>query len=224
MFERIVKHYSFEEWAKLLIPSSFNYDVLTDSLQEELIVWLENEYQGNGMRVDRYNFIDIDEDDYCTWKDYVARVIDEVWLRYYEYFAFSVYEDSEIPKEVFRFLVKFLNVLNNTYPRYSLLIKAQEDNKTKLMDGLTRHYVDDGDSSGGSTSRFNDTPQNDGEFDDETHNTSVTKSTASNESSLEHTEETDNKYVYEKLSELENNLTNLYLKWANEIAKILYMR
>ena len=218
-----MKHYSFEEWAKLIIPT-ITYDVLTESFQEKLITWLESEYQGDGMRVDRYNFIDIDEDNQCTWKDYVARVIDEVWLRYYDYFAFSVFNDNEINDEVKKFLVKFLNVLNNTYPRYSLLIKAQEDHKTKLMDGLTRHYKDEGESEGGSTSRFNDTPQNDGEFDDETHNTTVTKATANNESSLEHTEETDNKYVYEKLSELENNLTNLYLKWANEIGKILYMR
>ena len=63
-----------------------------------------------------------------------------------------------------------------------------------------------------STQRFNDTPQNQGEFEDEAHNTNVTK----NESA------TDGGTLLSRLNEIEENLKRLYEDWSNEFRKFIF--
>lgn len=86
--------------------------------------------------------------------------------------------------------------------KYSLLIANQEANKDKLL----------GQIKSSSTQRFNDTPQNQGSFDDDKHNTSVTKSEAM----------TDGGTLLSRLNEIEDNLKRLYEDWSNEFRKFIF--
>lgn len=85
--------------------------------------------------------------------------------------------------------------------KYSLLIKNQEDNKSKLLGQIKSSNI----------SRFNDTPQNQGAYDDDAHNTTTTK----NESA------TDGGTLLSRLNEVEDNLKRLYEDWSNEFRKFI---
>ena len=122
------------------------------------------------------------------------------------------------------FFFRFLNALNITYPIYSKLIKIYADEENHLMNSLNRDYTDDADSSGSSTNRFNDTPQNGGAYEDDTHTTNISQVTSSTDSGLEHKEEYNNEYVIDRLNKINDNLRNLYMEWENKIARMLWLR
>lgn len=92
--------------------------------------------------------------------------------------------------------------LKESDTKYSLLIKNQEANKDKLL----------GQIRSSSTQHFNDTPQNQGEFEDDAHNTNVTKSEST----------TDGGTLLSRLNEIEDNLKRLYEDWSNEFRKFIF--
>lgn len=85
--------------------------------------------------------------------------------------------------------------------KFSMLIANQEENKSKLLGQIK--------SSG--VSKFNDTPQNSGNFSDDEHNTTVTKTESS----------TDGGTLLSRLNEIEDNLKRLYDNWSNEFRKFI---
>ena len=101
--------------------------------------------------------------------------------------------------------------------------KNFEDNKAKLMDLLARNYQDLGGTSGSSSSRFNDTPQDGGAYADDNHTTNITEVSSSTSSNLRHQETYSNEDVILRLKKVQDNLSNLYIQWENEIARILWV-
>lgn len=85
--------------------------------------------------------------------------------------------------------------------KFSLLIKNQEDNKNNLLKAI----------KSASVTRFNDTPQNSGDFSDDAHTTNYTK--------VEN--ETDGASLLTRLNEVEDNLKRLYEDWSNEFRKFI---
>ena len=59
--------------------------------------------------------------------------------------------------------------------------------------------------------RYNDTPQNQGEYDDNAHNTTTTKTEAYS----------DGGTVLSRLNEIEDNLKRLYENWSNEFRRFI---
>lgn len=107
--------------------------------------------------------------------------------------AYTVYENCEDKDEKRTdWLVQFTSILNATSMKYQKLIEILEDNKDKLMNGLK------------TTTRFNDTPQNGGEFFDDDHTSNFT--------------ETEAQYVsrIQQIREIQGKLTDYYSKWAAE--------
>ena len=158
------------------------------------------------------------------YKDYVEEMLNDFYPRFYKYFAVACFSDD---RESFveardEFFVKFLNVMNVTYPKYALIIKALKDNEAKLMHSLNRDYTDGGESSGTVTSRYNDTPQDGGAFDDDNHTTNINESASSSESSLEHKEEYNNEYMIDRINKIRDNLSNIFTEWENKVATILW--
>ena len=91
-----------------------------------------------------------------------------IWPRFYqEAIIYTDLDDSE------SFLEKFCSTKAGqimswwtaSIEKYSLLIQNLEANKTKLLD----------DVKSASISRFNDTPQNSGDFSDDNHTSTITK-------------------------------------------------
>lgn len=85
--------------------------------------------------------------------------------------------------------------------KYSLLIQNLTANKTKLLD----------DVKSASISRFNDTPQNSGDFSDDQHTSTVTKTENSSNVGT----------MMARLNEIEDNIKQLYIDWSNEFRKFI---
>ena len=85
--------------------------------------------------------------------------------------------------------------------KYTMLIQNLTANKAKLLD----------DVKSVSTSRFNDTPQNSGDFSDDQHTSTVTKTENSSNVGT----------MMARLNEIEDNIKQLYIDWSNEFRKFI---
>ena len=129
---------------------------------------------------------------------------DYIWPRFYQ--EAIIYTDSDETED---FVEKFARTKvgqimawwQSSSEKYSLLIQNLENNKSKLLD----------DVKSSSTSRFNDTPQNSGDFSDDQHTSTVTKTENSSNVGT----------MMARLNEIEDNIKQLYLDWSNEFRKFI---
>ena len=138
------------------------------------------------------NYIDI------CWQNYI-------WPKFYDkaicYTDDDTIADDDSAKVFASFMGPIVAWMSSSDTKFSLLIANQEANKMKLL----------GQIKSSSVSRFNDTPQNQGEFEDNSHNTNVTKTENA----------TDGTTLLARLNEIENNLKRLYEDWSNEFRKFI---
>ena len=129
---------------------------------------------------------------------------DYIWPRFYK--EFVVYVDSDESED---FTEKFAETkvgqifawwLSST-EKYSLLIQNLDANKAKLLD----------DVKSSSIARFNDTPQNSGDFSDDNHTSNITKTESSSNVGT----------MMQRLNEIEDNIKQLYIDWSNEFRKFI---
>ena len=128
-----------------------------------------------------------------------------IWPKFYDkaicYTDDDTIADDDSEKVFGNFIGPIISWMTNTDDKFSLLIKNQEDNRANLLKAI----------KSSSVSRFNDTPQNDGAYDDNAHNTNTTK--------VEN--ETDGATLLARLNEVEDNLKRLYENWSNEFRKFI---
>ena len=127
-----------------------------------------------------------------------------IWPRFYQ--EAIIYADLDKNED---FIEKFCSTkvgqifawwMSST-EKYSLLMQNLEANKTKLLD----------DVKSASISRFNDTPQNSGDFSDDQHTSTVTKTENSSNVGT----------MMARLNEIEDNIKQLYIDWSNEFRKFI---
>lgn len=142
------------------------------------------------------SFAETDESTEC-FRNYI-------WSRFYQ--EAIIYVDSDEDED---FVEKFSRTkigqifawwISST-EKYSMLIQNLTANKSKLLD----------DVKSASTSRFNDTPQNSGDFSDDNHTSNIT--TTENSSNVG--------TMMQRLNEIEDNIKQLYLDWSNEFRKFI---
>ena len=211
--------WSPHDYRKYLYQESFGYFI------KDVLDCINSTNYGSGLKSRNIQFADYDSDnDEYDLKDYVAQMLDEFYLRYCDYFAAADSSVTDVPEEqtMLDFYAKLFNVLNVTYPKYATIIKFYKNNETKLMDSLNRDYTDDADSSGTVTSRYNDTPQDGGLFEDDTHTSNVNETSSSSDSGLEHKETYNNEYMIDRINKIRDNLSNLFTEWENKVATILW--
>ena len=127
-----------------------------------------------------------------------------IWPRFYQ--EAIIYVDSDETED---FVKKFartkvgqiMSWWQSSSEKYVLLIKNLEANKNKLLD----------DVKSASISRFNDTPQNSGDFSDDNHTSTVTKTENSSNVGT----------MMARLNEIEDNIKQLYIDWSNEFRKFI---
>ena len=127
-----------------------------------------------------------------------------IWPRFYN--EAIIYTDTD---EIEDFVEKFCETKagqilawwQSSSEKYSLLIQNLEANKSKLLD----------DVKSASISRFNDTPQNSGDFSDDNHTSTVTKTENSSNVGT----------MMARLNEIEDNIKQLYIDWSNEFRKFI---
>lgn len=127
-----------------------------------------------------------------------------IWPRFYQ--EAIIYTDSD---ESESFLEKFcytkagqiMSWWISSSEKYKLLIQNLNNNKTKLLD----------DVKSSSIARFNDTPQNSGDFSDDQHTSNTTKTENSSNVGT----------MMQRLNEIEDNIKQLYLDWSDEFRKFI---
>ena len=127
-----------------------------------------------------------------------------IWPRFYQ--EAIIYVDSDETED---FVEKFcrtkvgqiMSWWQSSVEKYSMLIQNLNNNKQKLLD----------DVKSSSTSRFNDTPQNSGDFSDDQHTSTVTKTENSSNVGT----------MMARLNEIEDNIKQLYIDWSNEFRKFI---
>ena len=117
-----------------------------------------------------------------------------IWPRFYQ--EAIIYVDSDETED---FVEKFCrtkvgNIMswwNASSEKYVLLIQNLNNNKAKLLD----------DVKSSSVARFNDTPQNSGDFSDDNHTSTITKTENSSNVGT----------MMSRLNEIEDNIKQLYI-------------
>ena len=127
-----------------------------------------------------------------------------IWPRFYQ--EAIIYADLDKNED---FVEKFcrtkvgqiMSWWQSSSEKYSLLIQNLNNNKAKLLD----------DVKSASISRFNDTPQNSGDFSDDQHTSTTTKTENSSNVGT----------MMARLNEIEDNIKQLYMDWSNEFRKFI---
>ena len=120
--------------------------------------------------------------------------VNYIWPRFYQ--EAIIYTDSDETED---FVKKFARTKvgqiyawwKSSMEKYSLLIQNLELNKSKLLD----------DVKSSSVARFNDTPQNSGDFSDDQHTSNITTTTSSSNVGT----------MMQRLNEIEDNIKQLYI-------------
>ena len=129
---------------------------------------------------------------------------DYIWPRFYQ--EAIIYRDSDEKDDLIQKFARtkvgqIMAWWQSSSEKYSLLIQNLTANKTKLLD----------DVKSASISRFNDTPQNSGDFSDDNHTSTVTKTENSSNVGT----------MMARLNEIEDNIKQLYIDWSNEFRKFI---
>lgn len=132
------------------------------------------------------------------WQNYI-------WPKFYDlpicYSDDDSIADDDSEKVFSNYIGAIVAWMDSSDSYYSILIKNLEDNKTKLLNQIKSNSIQ----------RFNDTPQNGGDFSDDNHTTNTTSNEAY----------TDGGTVLSRLNEIENNLKRLYEQWSDEFRKFI---
>lgn len=115
--------------------------------------------------------------------------------------------DEELDHGWGQWMDKFVHILGFTAERYLKLIETYEASKNKLLSKVS--------SGNSSIVRFNDTPQEEGDFANDQHTTNITSS--------ETESTTDFDTPIKRIEEIDRYLVDFYTKWANEF-DILFTR
>ena len=146
--------------------------------------------------------------------DIFKQLMRMVYARFYhsevcrKVLEYPYYNDAEAPnseerKEVFR---SFVNLFNLTAPRFIPLLKQYKANESDPIAKISS-------TSTGKT-RFNDTPQDGGDFDDDEHTSHITQTEAKTES--------DTGSIVERLDALYKNWREILRDWSSQFKGLFY--
>lgn len=117
--------------------------------------------------------------------------------RHCSYCAWAMADDYEQKIEVMRaFCESFIAIVCDTYDKFSTLIGIAETEQHNLMNGIITK----------STIRHNDTPQNGGEFSDDSYTSDFST----------HKMESDGETKIGRIDQIARLLKNYYSEWAKE--------
>lgn len=156
----------------------------------------------------RYSFFELSDSITDTQRnDIINYLMDVVYNRFSKFYLYGIIidEDRELTNdEVKNAITIILNVLVNTAPKYIPIFIQNKNSNANLLAKPT--------SSSQSISRFNDTPQNGGLFEDDDHTSNISES--SYETSA------DMGSLVERLNEAFKNFHSITLEWSNEFERI----
>lgn len=168
----------------------------------------------------------------------------QITTRHHEDIIFAIDEDEDTEenrKKVFvQFVLSFIFIAEQTGQKYATLLKIYDDEKDNLMNALehstSETHEDESSSSAESVesskarTRFSDTPELAGLYDDEKYTTNLSngdvdssgENTANIESSgkKEVVTKIDPMTIMARIKEIDDNYQNIMLKWVNEFDRL----
>ncbi len=102
------------------------------------------------------------------------------------------------------FIAKLVYILEMTTPRYTTLINSYEQSKAKLLNPVIIKTT--------GINRFNDTPQDQGDFANDPHTTNLTE--------IDNKTENEADTAMGRIREIEENYKNLLLNWSREFESL----
>ena len=159
--------------------------------------FIEEVIKNCGWQQPSTNWISSNYLDKC-WQNYI-------WPKFYDkpicYSDDDSIADDNSEKVFANFIGPIIAWMSSSDTKFSLLIANQESNKNNLLGQIKASTI----------SRFNDTPQNGGNFSDDNHTTTITTGESS----------TDGGTLLSRLNEIEDNLKRLYEDWSNEFRRFI---
>lgn len=136
--------------------------------------------------------------------------------RFYDYFLSRKFVDIHVDESSITYTTAeltaiwrlFINVFNNTAPRYIPLLKSFNSNESTPIAKIT--------STTTGINKFNDTPQGSGDYSDDTHTTTINKNSVSVQA--------DSGSVAERLDEVYKNWRSILREWTNEFRCLFYTK
>lgn len=150
---------------------------------------------------DHFNYIEYDTltSEYKV-KDVCVEMLNIVFDRFRDSYCVFIDKEEDLTKETFKFINNFSNILRLSFNYYSTLLNAYASKENALLDKI----------SSSSIVRFNDTPQDEGDFANDEHTTSINQSEAL----------TDLNSPIMRLKEIQDSYKNLVEDWSNEFKKL----
>ena len=143
-------------------------------------------------------------------------LLNMLFERYWDEYVFSSEEYMEDASQITsypdilyktrRFLAKVIDVIQLTYAKYSTILDSYDAQKTHLLDLMKKTI------SGSDTRRDNDTPQDEGDYDNDSHTSFISEGEVSN------TEEWNDTPIIERLDKIQNLYQQTMRKWLNEFS------
>ena len=132
------------------------------------------------------------------WDEYVFECEEELTNN------LQILSSTEVLYLTRRFLGKFMSVIENTWQKYTSILKAYETSKNDLLSKLQRI------SNGADVRRDNDTPQDTGDWADDTHTSFISQGTT------DVTESYDDTSIIERLDKIQRLFQKTMLSWIRE--------
>ena len=107
-------------------------------------------------------------------------------------------QKEEYYEKAREFITKLCSIIHQTCDRYLLLLDTYDEQRDNLLNKVE------------AITRFNDTPQNSGEFSDDEHTTHIT------------TSKNDYDTLMARIDEIDRNYRNLLKDWSNEFECLFF--
>jgi hypothetical protein len=146
-----------------------------------------------------------------SWADEtMLKAFRSLEMRYGNRYASSIDSEDEGDSDALRFeftrsLVNLINKADTSYREYKPILKAYEERENGLLAQIS--------STSTANSRFNDTPQNGGSWEDDNHTTNITQMT--------NTSASDGDTPVRRLEEVRRLWRSVFDEWVDELATVL---
>lgn len=157
----------------------------------------------------KYNVVGLDSTRYTatiikTCIDNLMTIVSE--RHWNDYCVYSDTDDISSANNG-RFMTTLLTIIDLTAPKYIPMLKETEEASKDLLAKV--------ESNSSTSLRFNDTPQNGGDYSSDNHTTNISQSTSSSEA--------DADSIMQKLEKIYSNFRSVILAWSNEFNRLFIM-
>ena len=138
-------------------------------------------------------------------KPYLVDLLNNVYSRFEKHYIYWGKNETLSAQDRYEIALKIANIIMNTYDKYAQVYKYYKDKENSLMSMI--------ESESTGAIRYNDTPQNGGDFNNDAHTTNYTGSKTVNK--------TEGDTPINRLVEIKNKLSSILFEWSNEFDRIM---